>query len=120
MPQIERSALVAHPVEQVFRLINDVAAYPHRFDWCAGAEVLESTDRRVLARLDLRIGGISTWFTTENHLQPPERIEMNLRDGPFRRLVGVWQFRPLSDAACKVAILRENEIIVATIFLTTL
>jgi len=109
MPQIERSALIAHPAEQVFSLINDVAAYPRRFEWCAGAEVLEADAGRVLARLDLRIGGVSTWFTTENRLVPPTRIEMNLRDGPFRRLVGVWRFQPLSAAACKVALTLDFE-----------
>jgi len=109
MPQIERSALVEHPAEQVFDLVNDVAAYPQRFDWCAGAEVLESSAERMLARLDLGIGAVHIWFTTENRLHRPERIEMDLHDGPFRRLIGTWRFQPLAETACKVSLTLDFE-----------
>jgi len=109
MPQIERSALVEHPAEQVFDLVNDVAAYPQRFNWCAGAEVLEASDQRMLARLDLGIGAVHTWFTTENRLHRPERIEMDLHDGPFRHLVGTWRFQPLGEHACKVSLTLDFE-----------
>jgi len=109
MPQIERSALVEHPAERVFDLVNDVAAYPRRFDWCAGAEVLESSPTRMLARLDLGIGAVHTWFSTENRLHRPERIEMELHDGPFRRLVGIWRFQALAETACKVSLTLDFE-----------
>jgi len=109
MPQIERSALVEHPAEQMFDLVNDVAAYPQRFHWCAGAEVLESSAERMLARLDLGIGAVHTWFSTENRLHRPDRIEMNLHDGPFRHLVGIWRFQPLAETACKVSLTLDFE-----------
>jgi len=109
MPQIERSALVEHPATQMFDLVNDVAAYPRRFHWCAGAEVVESSDERMLARLDLGIGAIHTWFSTENRLHRPERIEMELHDGPFRRLAGIWRFQALAGNACKVSLTLDFE-----------
>ena len=40
MIQIRRSAIVRHRPEQMFDLVNDVAAYPRRFAWCAEASVL--------------------------------------------------------------------------------
>jgi len=104
MPQIERSALVEHSASEMFDLVNDVAAYPQRFHWCAGAEVLEATDTRMLARLDLGIGAIHTWFSTENRLCRPERIDMELHDGPFRHLTGIWRFQALAENACKVSL----------------
>lgn len=109
MPTIERSALVEHSVNRMFDLVNDIAAYPRRFDWCEAAEVLESGGDRVLARLELGIGGFRTWFTTENLLSPPHHIEMELRDGPFRRLHGRWQFHALDEAACKVSLALDFE-----------
>jgi len=109
MPQIERSALVEHPATQMFDLVNDVAAYPQRFHWCAGAEVIESGTERMLARLDLGIGAIHTWFSTENRLYRPERIEMELHDGPFRHLVGIWRFQALAGNACKVSLTLDFE-----------
>ena len=92
MPVILRSALVEHAAARMFALVNDVAAYPRRFDWCREAQVLEQGDDRLVARLDLGLGGFHTWFTTENTLSPPHHIDMALRDGPFRRLDGRWQF----------------------------
>ncbi len=93
----------------MFSLVNDISAYPRRFDWCEGAEVLEAGDTRVVARLDLGLGGISTWFTTENTLSPPHHIDMTLRDGPFRKLAGRWQFHALDESACKVSLTLDFE-----------
>ena len=109
MPLITRSALVEHAAARMFDLVNDVAAYPRRFAWCSGAEVMESTPDRMLARLELGIGGISTWFTTENRLAPPHRIVMDLRDGPFRRLEGQWEFHSLDESACRVTLRLDFE-----------
>ena len=88
---------------------SDVAAYPRRFDWCREAEVLEQDEDRVVARLDLGLGGFHTWFTTENMLSPPHHIDMALRDGPFRRLQGRWQFHALDESACRVTLTLEFE-----------
>lgn len=104
MPKIQRSALVGHSAARMFALVNDVAAYPRRFDWCEAAEVIERDADRVVARLDLGLGAFRTWFTTENALSPPHHIDMVLRDGPFESLTGRWQFHALDECACKVSL----------------
>ncbi|MDR6990756.1 type II toxin-antitoxin system RatA family toxin [Luteimonas sp. 3794] len=109
MPKIERSALVGQPAERMYALVNDVAAYPRRFAWCDAAEVQETTESRMVARLDLGLGALRTWFTTENTLSPPDTIDMQLRDGPFKSLHGRWTFQALDEAACKVTLLLEFE-----------
>ena len=109
MPTIERSALVEHSASRMFALVNDIEAYPGRFDWCLGAEIIARGDDRLIARLDLGLGGFHTWFTTENKLSPPHRIDMRLHDGPFRRLDGRWQFHALDEAACKVSLSMDFE-----------
>lgn len=109
MPVITRSALVEHSASCMFALVNDVAAYPRRFNWCRQAQVLESDELRVLARLDLGISGFHTWFTTENTLSPPHQIDMVLHDGPFQRLVGRWEFHALAETACKVVLQLDFE-----------
>lgn len=80
MPVIQRSALVEHSAAHMFALVNDVDAYPSRFEWCHQAQVMESSELRVLARLELGIAGFHTWFITENQLSPPHHIDMALRD----------------------------------------
>ena len=109
MPVIVRSALVEHSALRMYSLVNDVAAYPRRFDWCRAADVLEADATRVVARLELGIGSFHTWFTTENTLAPPHHIDMALRDGPFRRLQGRWEFHALDESACKVSLRLEFE-----------
>ncbi|WP_058834715.1 type II toxin-antitoxin system RatA family toxin [Luteimonas abyssi] len=109
MPKIERSALVEQPASRMFALVHDVEAYPTRFAWCDRAEVIESTPERQVARLDLGIGALRTWFLTENALDPPHRIDMHLKDGPFKRLEGRWEFKALDAAACKVTLTLDFE-----------
>lgn len=109
MPIVQRSALVEHSAARMFALVNDIRSYPRRFDWCEAADVLESGEQRVVARLELGFGALRTWFTTENRLSPPHRIDMTLRDGPFKRLDGHWQFRALDESACKVTLTLDFE-----------
>lgn len=104
MPTVRRSALVEHSAARMFDLVNDVSAYPRRFAWCDGAQLLEQDATRMVARLDLGLGSLRTWFTTENALERPHRIDMKLRDGPFKRLTGRWDFQPLAEGACKVSL----------------
>ena len=93
----------------MYALVNDVAAYPRRFDWCEAAQVLEEGETRKVARLDLRMGALRTWFMTENTLAPPHHIDMRLMDGPFRKLGGRWEFHSLDESACKVSLTLDFE-----------
>lgn len=103
MIQIRRSALVRQTPEHMFDLVNDVEAYPSRFAWCAGAHVLARDESTLTARLDLRLAGLTQSFTTRNTTSRPERIHMQLVEGPFRSLQGEWTFLALGDAGCKIA-----------------
>ncbi len=109
MTTIHRSALVARPPAAIYALVNDVAAYPRRFDWCTGSAVLEQSDHLMLARLDLRVAGVPVSVTTRNTLTPVERIELALVDGPFQRFGGVWTFDALGDAGCRVGLRLDFE-----------
>ncbi len=109
MTTIHRSALVARPPEVLYALVNDVAAYPRRFDWCTGGTVLEQSESQMLARLDLRVAGMPASFTTRNTLTPVERIELALVDGPFQRFGGVWTFDALGENGCRVGLRLDFE-----------
>jgi len=93
----------------MYALVNDVAAYPRRFAWCDAAEIQEASESRMVARLDLGLGALRTWFTTENTLSPPDSIDMQLRDGPFKSLHGRWTFQALGEGGSKVTLLLEFE-----------
>lgn len=103
MIEIRRSALVKYSPAQMFDLVNEVEAYPKRFPWCAGAEVIERQQDVLVARLDLKFAGLRQSFTTRNTVERPRRLQMSLVDGPFRSLEGVWDFIALGETGCKVA-----------------
>jgi ribosome-associated toxin RatA of RatAB toxin-antitoxin module len=45
--------------------------------------------------IEVKIGAIATFrqtFTTLNTLTPNARIDMQLKDGPFKQLNGAWIF----------------------------
>lgn len=103
MIEIRRSALVKYSPAQMFDLVNEVEAYPKRFSWCAGARIIERREDALVAQLDLQFAGFRQSFTTRNTVDPPKRLKMDLVEGPFRTLEGVWDFIALGDAGCKVA-----------------
>ncbi|MGB0450097.1 MAG: type II toxin-antitoxin system RatA family toxin [Porticoccaceae bacterium] len=109
MNKVQRSALVMHSDQSMFDLVNDVENYPLFMDGCQAAEVFEHTELQMVARLDLKKGGVKTSFMTRNRLQSPSMIEMNLEDGPFKSLKGIWRFKPLTPEACKVSLDLEFE-----------
>jgi ribosome-associated toxin RatA of RatAB toxin-antitoxin module len=101
--EIRRTALVKHSPAQMFDLVNEVEAYPKRFHWCSGAEVLERGENMLVARLDLKFAGFHHSFTTRNTVDRPKRLQVSLVNGPFRSLEGVWDFIPLGENGCKIA-----------------
>lgn len=109
MTQIHRSALVGRSASTMFGLVDDVLAYPRRFDWCEAAQLIEDHSGLRVARLDVRMSGLRTSFTTRNVLFPNERIEMALVDGPFRSFSGIWCFTPLGESGSKVELRLEFE-----------
>lgn len=109
MPQIERSALVFYSAQQMFDLVNAVPDYPQFLPGCTSACILSQSDNEMVAKLQVSKAGIGQSFTTRNILYPYERIDMQLVDGPFKRLQGGWHFMPLNEHSCKVILHLEFE-----------
>jgi ribosome-associated toxin RatA of RatAB toxin-antitoxin module len=102
MPSVHKSVLLHHSAEQMFDLVSDVANYPAFLPWCGGSTVHESSMHRMVASVAIDYRGIRQSFTTENTLHRPHQISMTLRDGPFNKLDGHWQFNTLRHDACKI------------------
>lgn len=104
MTDIHRSAIVPHSAETLYDLINDVAGYPEFLDGVVAADVLESSETEMLGRMVVRKAGIERTLITRNRLERPRRIELNLEQGPLKRLHGVWSLKPLGDNGCRVTL----------------
>lgn len=102
MALVEKTVLVPHSAEQMFRLVDGVEAYPQFLPWCGGASVSEPDGDTVHATVHIDYHHIKQQFTTENVRTPPHQIVMTLHEGPFRQLDGNWRFIPLNESACKI------------------
>jgi ribosome-associated toxin RatA of RatAB toxin-antitoxin module len=104
MKTVHKSVLIWYSAEEMFALVTDVARYPEFLPWCDKAAVLESNDKGMKAEIGIAFGGIHQTFTTRNEHVAGREVAMKLEDGPFSRLDGRWQFKPLGDQqrACKV------------------
>jgi ribosome-associated toxin RatA of RatAB toxin-antitoxin module len=101
MREARRSAIVPHSAERMFALVADVAAYPEFLPGCTRGQVLREEGPETTASLSLSRGPFDATFTTRNTLLPPRQVTMELIDGPFKALHGLWTFTPLGDAGCR-------------------
>ncbi|PVZ12603.1 MULTISPECIES: type II toxin-antitoxin system RatA family toxin [unclassified Pseudomonas] len=101
---IQRSALLPYPAQALYDLVNDVASYPQFLPWCSATTVIDSSATHMRASLEVAKAGLSQKLVTLNTLDPGQRIEMNLEEGPFTQLHGVWVFKPLGEKACKISL----------------
>ncbi|SFC30974.1 Ribosome association toxin PasT (RatA) of the RatAB toxin-antitoxin module [Marinospirillum celere] len=110
MSRISRSALVMHSAKEMFELVNDCESYPKFLPGCSDARLIERNDDFLIGELELSKAGMRYRFTTRNDLYEPERIDLQLVEGPFKKLRGQWLFTPLNEQACKVSFELEFEI----------
>lgn len=105
--EIKRTALVLHSASDMFRLVQDVPAYPDFLSWCTRAEVHEQSTEQQLASLAVKVSGVTQTFTTRNRFVQAERLTLSLVDGPFRHLSGEWLFEQLGQEGSKVTLVLD-------------
>lgn len=110
MAKVEKSALVPYSAQEMFDLVADVESYKNFLPWCSNSRRLPSAgENEMCGWIEVSRLGITQEFTTRNELYPPGRMTLSLKDGPFRRLDGEWQFIALKEDACKVMLTMEFE-----------
>lgn len=110
MKTVHKSVLIWYSAQQMFDLVTDVASYPRFLPWCDRTDILQHDPAGMTARIGMAFAGLRQGFTTRNGHESEgaaRRVTMALVDGPFSRLDGVWDFRPLDNApagtpACRV------------------
>ena len=107
MTTLLKSVIVPHSAATMFALVDDVERYPEFLPWCPSTQVLERTGELTRARIDIGYHGIRTHISTVNRKRPPERMDLELVEGPFERFQGHWRFVPLGEAGCRVELALE-------------
>ena len=109
MPKVHRHALVMFSAKQMYDLVNDVNSYPQFVPDCLAVKVLSQSDSELKASVQIGKASIGKWFTTHNKMCDGQTVEINLVDGPFKKLTGLWQFIAIDEDACKVVLDLEFE-----------
>jgi ribosome-associated toxin RatA of RatAB toxin-antitoxin module len=107
--EVRKTLLVPYTAEGMFDLIERAEDYPQFLPWCAGSRIVADHEGGMDASIDIAYRGIRSSFTTRNQHRYPEQIRLELVDGPFRSLVGHWDFLPLRAGACKVQLSLDYE-----------
>jgi ribosome-associated toxin RatA of RatAB toxin-antitoxin module len=102
MYRVEKSALVNHPAEAMFTLVDTIESYPQFLPWCGATELHTRNTTSTIATIHIDYHGIKQSFTTENDKTFPTLMTMRFKQGPFSQLEGVWRFTALNASACKV------------------
>ena len=90
--------------EELFDLVADVGSYPAFLPWCRRASIAYADGQQMQATLEIAKGPLRKSFTTLNRLDAPSRIEIHLKEGPFRTLEGCWTFEDLADHGSRVTL----------------
>ena len=106
---VNREAMVPYTDKQMYALVEDVASYPQFLPWCTGSELKSQNADELVASLTIGYAGLNGSFATRKELRAPKSMSMQLLDGPFSRLDGLWNFKPLGDAGCEVVLRVEFE-----------
>jgi ribosome-associated toxin RatA of RatAB toxin-antitoxin module len=108
MKHVKRSVLLWYSASEMYELVTAVENYPQFLPWCDKADVLQTHDDGVTARLGLSYMGLRHAFTTRNQQVRAKSVKVQLVDGPFSVLDGTWLFKPLGraggqqQAACRI------------------
>lgn len=106
---VQKSALVKFSAQQMFDLVADIESYPKFLPWCSGSRILKREGDIVEGQIDIAKAGFHKSFATRNRLDHGGKIHMNLLEGPFKSLEGVWSFMPLREDASKISLDLEFE-----------
>ncbi|SFV55286.1 Putative oligoketide cyclase/lipid transport protein, similarity with yeast ubiquinone-binding protein YOL008W [hydrothermal vent metagenome] len=104
MHYISKSAIVGFSSKEMFDLVNDIDAYPQFLNWCQNSSIISKNGNEVIASIEVNQAVFKQSFTTINTLEINKKIQMRLKDGPFKTLQGAWIFQELNENASKVAL----------------
>jgi ribosome-associated toxin RatA of RatAB toxin-antitoxin module len=102
MAMVKKSVLIERSSQQMFDLVDRVEDYPKFLPWCSETRCEFRDEQKTVATLHINYRNVTSHFTTENDKESPQWMRIHLVDGPFRRLEGLWRFKPLADYACKI------------------
>ncbi len=109
MHNIHKSAIVLHPAQKMFQLVDSVENYPKFLPWCGSTQIIERDNDKTIASIEINYKGIRQIFTTENTKKQNQEMIIKLIDGPFKSLSGEWMFKNLDKDSCQIELKLKYE-----------
>jgi ribosome-associated toxin RatA of RatAB toxin-antitoxin module len=109
MSSFSKQVTVPYTADQMYDLVYDINSYSKFIPLCVSSEVHEEQDHKSRATMKIAKGKIGFEFTTFNTMEKGRSISINLENGPFKLLKGVWRFTPLGTHKCTVSLHFEFE-----------
>jgi len=109
MHNIHKSAIVLHPVQKMFQLVDSVENYPQFLPWCGSTQIIERDKEKTIASIEINYKGIRQTFTTKNTKKQNQEMMIKLIDGPFKSLSGQWMFKNIDKDSCQIELKLEYE-----------
>ena len=97
MPTHAERKLLPYTPQQMFDLVADIDRYPEFLPWCVACRVTKREGPVVWGDLMVGFRVFRETFTSKVTLHPPDRIDVEYINGPFRYLNNHWQFNPIDD-----------------------
>ncbi len=86
----------------MYALVADIPRYGEFLKWCGGARILSQEANILVASITIAYKGLHKTFTTRARMEPHRSINIELVEGPFSHLQGVWRFEALDERASKI------------------
>ena len=109
MHNIHKSAIVLHPAQKMFQLVDSVENYPKFLPWCGSTQIIERDNDKTIASIEINYKGVRQIFTTENTKKQNQEMIIKLIDGPFKLLSGEWMFKNLDKDSCQIELKLKYE-----------
>ena len=109
MHNIHKSAIVLHPAQKMFQLVDSVENYPQFLPWCGSTQIIERDNNKTIASIEINYKGLRQTFTTENTKKQNQEMIIKLIDGPFKSLSGEWIFKNLDKDSCQIELKLKYE-----------
>lgn len=97
-----------YSIDEIFEVVNEVERYKEFLPGCERSTVLKVSQHSYEAQLDIAVFGLTQHMVTRNTPTCNRAIKMELVDGPFERLDGMWTFKDLGEG-CRVTLSLECE-----------
>ncbi|VFP87506.1 Ribosome association toxin RatA [Candidatus Erwinia haradaeae] len=103
MNKISCSLCVPFSATKMYALVNDIDSYPKFLSGCISSRVLDSNPIQIIAAMDIfTVGIMRQTLVTRNILTRNHSIHIQLLQGPFRQLNGIWNFSAQAPETCQI------------------